>query len=52
LNDSRIGGIRRNEWETYQEHKHQMDNKEAENNSPAGRKSDELESKKNQPKQK
>jgi len=52
LNESCVGGIRRNEPETYHEHKQQMDNKEAENNSPAGRKSDELESKKNQPKDK
>jgi hypothetical protein len=52
LNDSCIGGIRRNESETYHENKQQMDNKEAENNSPAGRKSDELESKKNKPKHK
>ena len=52
LNDSCIGGIRRNESETYHENKQQMDNKEAENNSPAGRKSNELESKKNKPKHK
>ena len=52
LNDSCIGGIRRNESEAYHENKHQMDNKEAENNSPAGRKSDELESKKYKPKHK
>jgi hypothetical protein len=50
LNDSCIGGIRRNEPEAYHENKQQMDNKEAEDNSPAGRKSDELESKKDKPK--
>ena len=52
LNDSCIGGIRRNELEAYHENKQQMNNKEAEDNSPAGRKSDELESKKNKPKHK
>jgi len=52
LNDSCIGGIRRNESEAYEEHKHQMDNKEAENDSPTGRKPDELESKEYKPEHK
>jgi hypothetical protein len=50
LNDNRIGGIRRHEPEAYHEHQQQMDYEEAENNSPSGRKVEELESKENKPK--
>jgi hypothetical protein len=52
LNYGCIDGVRRYESKTYQENKHQVDNKEAEDDPPTGRKSDELESKENKPKHK
>ena len=50
MNDSCIGGIRRYELEAYYENKQQVNNKEAEDNTPAGRKSDEVELEKRQAK--
>jgi hypothetical protein len=52
LNYRCIDGVGRYESKTYQEHKHQVDNKKSEDDSPSGREPDELESKEYKPKRK